>query len=165
MDYVEIETDLSLNLSRLLVIISATAVGNKAESILTLDTLVIYEFLARNPILLLRILRQMNKKHKIEAREYEAGGLSAKYYNKSAIYSFEAVKNLVQILFAKNLITINRLSQEQFTIMSTHEGNLFCQDLQADYYKRFFELGNALKSLNSSSASQLRAQINLLVNV
>lgn len=165
MDYVEVESDLGLNLSRLLALISASAVGTKAELILTLDRLVIYNFLARNPILLLKILRQMDKKQKIEAREYEAGGLSSKYYNKSDIYSFEAVRNLVQILFAKNLIVVNRLSQEQFTVYATDEGNAFCQSLQTDYYKRFSELGNALKSLNSSSTSQLRTQINLLVNV
>ena len=165
MEYVEVESDLNLNLSRLLALISASAVGTKAELLLTLDRLVIYDFLARNPILLLKILRQMEKKYKIEAREYEAGSLSSKYYNKSDIYNFEAVRNLVQMLFAKKLIVVNRLSQDQFTIFATDEGNTFCQGLQADYYQRFSELGSALKSLNSSSTSQLRTQINLLVNV
>jgi hypothetical protein len=163
MRYVEIETDLSLNLARLLILVSATT-GNNPESILTLGRLVIYEFLARNPILLLKLLRQMGKKHKIEAREYEAGGLSSKYYNKSDIYSFESIRNLIQLLFVKNLVIINGLTQDQITISATGEGESFCSQLREDYYQRFFEIGGALKTLNSTSNAQLRSQINLLIN-
>jgi hypothetical protein len=164
MRYVEIEADLNLNLARLLILVSATT-GNKSESILTLERLVIYEFLARNPILLLKLLRQMGKKHKIEAREYEAGGLSSKYYNKSSIYSFESIRNLIQLLFVRNMVIISGLAQDQVTVSTTTEGNSFCLELRQDYYQRYFEVGAALKALNSTSTVQLRSQINLLINV
>jgi len=107
----------------------------------------------------------MEKKIKLEAKEYEAGGLSAKYFNKSSIYKFDDIRHLIQLLFSRKLISISLLTKDQITIFASEKGKEFCLELYSDYYRRIVEIGTAIRGLNSTSIIQLRTQINLLINV
>lgn len=164
MIYIDPESEISLNTSRFLLLIDITAHGAKADTILTLDRLVIYDFLSRNPYILYKLLFRMSKPNNIKITDNEVGGISAKYYDKSEIYSFSRVKSLVLLLFSQRNVEVKRLSQEQAAVTPSIEGKLLCSQLNSIYFKRFIEIAEALRILNSSSPAIVRAQVNALFN-
>jgi hypothetical protein len=152
------EDELSLRLSRLLLLIDALSFNKKGSLVLTLEKIVIFEFLTKYPELLYR-LNLILKNTSFELSAIETHSIEALFPNRQLLFDFKETKKIVQLLIAHGYVEIKIEEGFEIFFHISAEGKLFVNNLNSLYFKRLREITDNLKLFLAYSYSQLNKQI------
>lgn len=156
------ECTLGLRISRMMIIINMLALNKKKNPTLSIEKLILYDFLIRYPIVLINILRNSGKQVNFILRDTEFGTLETNNIDTFDIYEYEEARKLIQVMISMGLIKVEIVKGE-ILISATEMGDNFINSLESEYLVRLKDLVHELKKLQSEKEAQLREKITLYV--
>lgn len=151
------EDEIGLRLSRLLLLIEKLSFNKSGKLVLTLEKIVMLEFLVKYPSLLNRVLIFLEKKV-IELSSLEHESIEALYPNKKQLFDFKEVKKILQILIGYDLVSAKIVDGEVYYYV-THEGIKYTQALNSKYFLRLKSILENAKVCQSEKYSKINQQI------
>ncbi|WP_066065227.1 ABC-three component system middle component 4 [Neobacillus soli] len=158
------EADLHFRLIRLLIILDNLSFTSKGNPILTIEKIVMFEFLVRHPNILKDVLKVISSKgnEKFVLYDEEVGSIEALYPNEMSLYDFTSTKVLLKTLIKHKLVEVNVVKDIIFFLI-TKEGIEFLKNTEADHIKRMVEICKAMYPLRSTTTNELKKIIKPII--
>lgn len=162
--FIEPEDDIYINLCVLLILISALEKTSRGILKLNNKKLHIFLYLLKNPTALNKMLSILGKDSAIlqERDTYSVTSISP---NIDPLFDREALKSLLSILVAKNLVTVTYQKDGGFLYCLSQAGIYLVTGLSGAYLTEITNLCEKLKALLSQSESQLNNTINRIIRM
>ncbi|MCU4845321.1 hypothetical protein OB969_14240 [Bacillus cereus] len=152
--------DLNFRLTKILIILKHLSYTQRKKLHVTLDRIVMYDFLLKYPILLNEVLVQENKKVLI-LDEADRNAISAKYPNYVFQSERDLMKKLLLLLSHYELIDVQKEKEIYFVISNT--GLDIVVNLSSPYKEKMEDVCIAMQQLRSFSSNQLFKKINQVI--
>lgn len=149
--------DLNFRLAKILVILKHLSYTQRKKLHVTLDRIIMYDFLLKYPILLNQVLAKENKKE-LMLDEVEKNSISAKYPNYVFQSERDLMKKLLLLLSHYKLIDVQKEKEIYFVINNT--GLDIVLTLSSPYKEKMEEVCIGMQQLRSLSSNQLLNRIN-----
>lgn len=154
--FIVTENEENLRLARLLIIIEALGVSKRGKLLLGIEKLATYDYLAKNPVLLQKLLQTKEKSNLMDLQEKETDSIESLFPNKSSLYDYNTIKKITYSLIYYEYISIEYNKKGNIFYFATECGRQFVNELESTYFNRIKEFSKVLNSLQKFSASQLQ---------
>jgi hypothetical protein len=135
--------EFTIRFSKLLVLFEILSVGSKKW--LSLESIGQYEYLAKHPILLNKILSEKDKKI-VTLQNSEMFSIEALFHNRSDLFDYTKIKALLNVLIAYGYIEV-KIEKFQSFYAITNLGSEFSGQLEETYFKRIRKIYTEMKPL------------------
>jgi hypothetical protein len=160
---IDSNSDYNVHFGRALVLISELSFLKEERKPLTIERIVVYDFFLRYPLLLTKTLKFLNKKIPIDIKSIEIDTISTLYPSYQDLYKMDNIKTIIQALYSKELINIEKELDGTFIIYISEDGKNLSLSLESDYFVRLREISKAVSLLHSVAFSTLRTTIKNLL--
>lgn len=157
--FIPLDEELSLNISIMVLIISAFGKNTKETLILDINKLQIFLYLVKNPARIAEILKCAGKTYTgLDIKQtFTIKSLSS---NVDILYDNDRVKFLIKKLAASGLLLASKTEDNSTKLYLSEMGLKFAEGLDAVYFLTVRELIEVLAPLKSLPASKLNSLLN-----
>jgi hypothetical protein len=160
--YIEPEDDIYLNLSIVLIVIQTLGVTKKGTLKINNERLHIFLYLLKNPVKLNNVLGSLGKSSLILS-ERETFSITSISPNVDPLFDRSALKSLLSILVANNLVVVEFKSKYGFFYKLSEKGQAAVKEFRDEYLLEVRLLCEKLKSVLSLSESKLNQALNQII--
>ena len=160
--YIEPEDDLHLNLSIVLIVIQTLGVTNKGTLKINNERLHIFLYLLKNPMKLNNILISLGKTS-LTLSEQASFSITSISPNVDTLYDRSALKSILSILVANNLLDVEFKSKDGFFYKLSEKGLTIAKKLREEYLLEIRLSCEKLKSILSLTESKLNQELNKII--
>ncbi|WP_166370312.1 ABC-three component system middle component 4 [Psychromonas sp. SA13A] len=157
--FLDADDDLFINLSIVLLIITALGKTNRGALKVNNEMLHIFLYLVKNPIVLNKVLMILNK-NTIQLNESDSYSISSISPNIDLLFDRNLIQSLLTILISKKLIEVIYKKNDGFFYIASEQGVLLTSKLQDEYLLDVSHRCEKLKGILSISKSLLNQSIN-----
>lgn len=160
--YIEPDYDIHLNLSTVLLIISALGYSKQGTLKINNERLHVFLYLIKNPTKLNTFLKSFDKKG-VNLSEVNTLSVSSISSNVDSLFDRPALKSLISILIKKKLIEIEYKIKDGFFYKPTKKGNDVVERINGDYFIEIKKHCEKLKNVLSFSESKINKAVNAII--
>lgn len=156
------EKDIDLRLVRFLIIIDTLAYTQRGKLVISIDKLIIFDFLVKYPFILKSVLKVKDKRSNLKLSKTEVRSIETLFPSKSALLDINSAKILIKLMISYDLISVKVDKSELFYIPSD-TGKIFINDIDTDYINRIRDLCEAMLVMRSIRTNELKEMIKPLI--
>lgn len=162
--FIEPEDDIYINLCVLLLLINSLAKTSRGTLKLNNNRLHVFLYLLKNPTALNKMLGILGKGN-VTLQDRDTYSVTSISPNIDPLFDREALKSLLSVLVAKNLVLVTYKKDDGFFYSLSETGNNAVSDLNDEYLTEIKQLCEKLKTLLSYTESQLNKTINRIIRM
>ncbi len=155
--FLSLDDDFLLNSLELIILIGVVSLNNRKKPTLNNGKIQVFLYLIKNPNILNRVLRYLNK-NEVKLRDNELNSIRSISVNIDGLYKPYQVKEILQYAVCLDLIHVSNIESETVYQLSPNGKNIF-SSLNSDYFIRLKELSKYITPLRSKSLNQINSLI------
>lgn len=155
--FLSLDNDFLLNSLELIILLGVTSLNTRKKPTLNNGKIQALLYLVKNPHILNRVLRSLNKKE-VKLRRNEINSVRTISVNIDSLYKTHKLKEILQYAVCSNLIRVSSIKTETVYQLSSRGQEVF-SSLRSEHFKRVKEFSKHVIPLRSKSINQ----INLLI--
>ena len=135
--------EFTLRLGKLLLLFESLSVGSKPW--MNLESVSQYEYLAKHPVLLNKILNEKDK-NIMSLQNSEMFSIEAIFHNRAELFDYNKIKALLKVLLANGFVE-TKVEKFQGLFAITELGYEYSSQLQEKYFERLRNIYKEMKPL------------------
>jgi len=157
--YLVPEKDDFLNSGIVLLAIQSLGKTNRGRPLLNNERLLIFMYLIKNPIIMIRLLNQLGRPSPTLG-EADVNSVASLAVNLDPLFDTDWIKRLLQRVASIGLLTAHYRKTEGFLYGLTESGEIIAEQLTGDYFEKVRDYISALDPIKAESTTNLNSALN-----